>query len=90
MVPYENGRLSQAAKLLYEVILNNDPLYTGKVLPTAHQTKANDSEFNKAYEILQSDFKIRPIRIAKAGAWNYAFSMNLLLATILFFLNRHA
>jgi uncharacterized protein YcaQ len=34
---------------------------------------AKDSEFNKALEVLQSDFKILPTGVARAGAWKYAF-----------------
>ena len=37
-------------------------------------SNAKDSEFNKALEILQSDFKILPIGVARAGSWNYAFT----------------
>ena len=36
-------------------------------------SNAKDSEFNKALEVLQADFKILPIGVAKAGSWNYAF-----------------
>jgi uncharacterized protein YcaQ len=39
----------------------------------ARMSNAKDSEFNKALELLQSDFKILPIGVAKAGAWNYSF-----------------
>jgi len=34
---------------------------------------AKDSEFNKALEFLQADFKILPTGVARAGAWKYAF-----------------
>jgi hypothetical protein len=34
---------------------------------------ARDSEFNKALEILQADFKILPVGVAEAGAWKYSF-----------------
>jgi uncharacterized protein YcaQ len=34
---------------------------------------AKDSEFNKALEMLQADFKILPVGVARAGAWKYAF-----------------
>jgi uncharacterized protein YcaQ len=39
----------------------------------ARMSNAKDSEFNKALEILQADFKILPIGVAQAGAWKYAF-----------------
>jgi len=34
---------------------------------------AKESEFNKALEVLQSDFKIMPIGVSDAGAWKYSF-----------------
>jgi hypothetical protein len=34
---------------------------------------ARDSEFNKALELLQADFKILPVGVAEAGAWKYSF-----------------
>jgi hypothetical protein len=40
----------------------------------AHLTsKQSDTEFNRALEVLQADFKILPVGVAQAGAWNYAF-----------------
>jgi len=36
-------------------------------------TNAKESEFNKALEVLQKDFKILPVGVAKVGAWKYAF-----------------
>lgn len=73
LIPYEDGRLPQAAKLVYEAILDNGPLNTIDLRRMAHLSNAKDSEFNKALEILQADFKILPIGISQAGAWNYAF-----------------
>jgi hypothetical protein len=73
LIPYEDGRLPQGAKLVYEAILDNGPLNTIDLRRMAHMSNAKDSEFNKALEILQADFKILPIGVAQAGAWNYAF-----------------
>ena len=73
LIPYEDGRLPQGAKQVYETILDNGPLHTIDLRRMAHMSNAKDSEFNKALEILQSDFKILPIGVAKAGSWNYAF-----------------
>ena len=39
----------------------------------ARMTSAKDSEWNRALEDLQMDFKILPIGIAEAGSWKYAF-----------------
>jgi hypothetical protein len=73
LIPYEDGRLTQGAKQVYEAILDNGPLHTIDLRRMARMNNAKDSEFNKALEILQSDFKILPIGVAKAGSWNYAF-----------------
>jgi DNA glycosylase AlkZ-like len=73
LIPYEDGRMPQGAKQVYEAILDNGPLNTIDLRRLAHMSNAKDSEFNKALEILQADFKILPIGVAQAGAWNYAF-----------------
>jgi len=73
LIPYEDGRLPQGAKQVYETILDNGPLHTIDLRRLARMSNAKDSEFNKALEILQADFKILPIGVAQAGSWNYAF-----------------
>lgn len=73
LIPYEEGRLPQGAKQVYETILDNGPLNTVDLRRMARMSNAKDSEFNKALEILQADFKILPVGVAKAGAWNYSF-----------------
>jgi hypothetical protein len=73
LIPYEDGRMPQGAKQVYEAILDNGPLNTIDLRRLARMSNAKDSEFNKALEILQADFKILPIGVAQAGAWNYAF-----------------
>jgi len=73
LIPYQDGRLPQGAKQVYEAILDNGPLHTIDLRRLARMSNARDSEFNKALEILQADFKILPIGVAQAGSWNYAF-----------------
>jgi hypothetical protein len=73
LIPYEDGRLPQGAKQVYEAILDNGALNTIDLRRLARMSNARDSEFNKALEILQADFKILPTGVAQAGAWNYAF-----------------
>ncbi len=73
LLAYEEGRLTQAARQVYEAILRAGPLDTLSLRKEAHLTNARDSEFTRALEDLQSDFKIMPIGIAEAGAWNYAY-----------------
>jgi hypothetical protein len=74
LVVYEEGRLTMAAKLVYEAILKEGALNTIDLRKAARLTsKQSDSEFNRALEVLQADFKILPVGVAEAGAWNYSF-----------------
>ena len=73
LLAYEEGRLSQAAKQVYEALLTEGALHTIDLRSAAKLTNAKESEFNKALEVLQADFKILPVGVAKAGAWKYAF-----------------
>ncbi|MCS6993583.1 MAG: winged helix DNA-binding domain-containing protein [Anaerolineales bacterium] len=72
LIAYREGRLTLAAKNVYEALLDG-PLDTITLRRKAHLTTASDSEFNRALETLQADFKILPVGVAQAGAWNYAF-----------------
>lgn len=73
LLAYEEGRLTQSAKQVYEALLKEGQLHTIDLRAAAKLTNARESEFNKALEVLQSDFKILPVGVAKAGAWKYAF-----------------
>ncbi len=73
LLAYEEGRLSQAAKQVYETLLKEGALNTLDLRRAAKLANAKDSEFNKALEVLQSDFKILPVGVAEAGAWKYSF-----------------
>jgi hypothetical protein len=73
LLAYEEGRLTQAAKQVYEALLSEGPLHTIDLRSAAKLMNARESEFNRALEILQADFKILPVGVAKAGAWKYAF-----------------
>jgi hypothetical protein len=70
---YEEGRLTQAAKQVYETLLKEGALNTIDLRRAAKLANAKETEFNKAIEVLQADFKILPIGVAEAGAWRYAF-----------------
>jgi hypothetical protein len=71
---YEQGRLSQESRQVYETILREGPLDTVALRKAARLTgRESDSRFTKAITDLQADFKIMPIGVARAGAWNYAF-----------------
>jgi hypothetical protein len=73
LLAYEEGRLTQAAKQVYESLLKEGALNTIDLRRAAKLTNAKESEFNKALEVLQSDFKILPVGVSDAGAWKYAF-----------------
>jgi len=73
LLAYEEGRLTQAAKQVYESLLKEGALNTIDLRRAAKLTNAKESEFNKALEVLQSDFKILPVGVSEAGAWKYAF-----------------
>ena len=73
LLTYEEGRMTQAAKQVYETILNEGAMNTIDLRRAAKLANAKDSEFNKALEYLQSDFKILPIGVSDAGAWKYSF-----------------
>ena len=73
LLAYEEGRLTQAAKQVYEAILKEGALNTIDLRRAAKLTNAKESEFNKALEVLQADFKILPVGVSDAGAWKYSF-----------------
>jgi hypothetical protein len=74
LTQYEQGRLTAEAKTIYESLLENGPLDTISLRHLSRLTsRSSDSRFNTALSALQSDFKIMPIGIARAGGWNYAF-----------------
>ena len=73
IIAYQEGRMTSAAKQVYEALLDG-PLNTIDLRKAAHMTsKSSDTEFNRALEVLQTDFKILPVGVAQAGSWNYAF-----------------
>jgi len=72
LIAYHEGRLTQASKQVYETLLDNGALNTLDLRKKAKLSNAKDSEFNKALEQLQRDFKILPVGVAQAGAWKYS------------------
>jgi len=78
LLQYEEGRLSQEAKTVYEALLREGPLDTISLRKAAHLTsQESNSRFNRALEDLQIDFKILPVGVSNAGAWHYAFMYDL-------------
>jgi hypothetical protein len=71
---YEQGRLTLESRVVYEAVLDHGPLDTIALRREAHMTSTeSDSRFNRAITDLQADFKVVPVGVAQAGAWNYAF-----------------
>jgi hypothetical protein len=73
LLAYEEGRLTQAAKQLYETLLEKGSLDTLSLRKEARLLNAKESVFNRALEDLQKDFKVLPVGVAEVGAWRYAF-----------------
>ncbi len=78
LIQYEQGRMTQEAKSVYEALLHQGPLDTVALRKASRlSSRESDYRFNRALVALQIDFKILPIGVAKAGAWNYAFVYDL-------------
>src|SRR5512143_2147931 len=73
LIAYQEGRLTLAAKNIYEALLAQGPLDSISLRKAARMTSAKESEWNRALEDLQMDFMILPVGVAEAGAWKYAF-----------------
>jgi hypothetical protein len=75
---YDQGLLTAEAKSVYEALLREGPLDTLSLRRAAHlSSSANDSRFNKAADDLQKELKILPVGISEAGAWHYAFILDI-------------
>jgi hypothetical protein len=75
---YEQGKLTQEAKGVYEVLLREGPLDTVALRKAARlASRATDAAFARAMTDLQADFKILPVGVTQAGAWHYAYAYDL-------------
>lgn len=71
---YRDGTMTAEAKQIYEALLYDGPLNALALRRAASMTdKSSTYRFNKGLEELQMDFKVLPVGVAEAGAWNYAF-----------------
>jgi hypothetical protein len=77
IIAYEEGRLTLSAKQVYDALLDRGALDTISLRKEARLQNAKESEFNRALEDLQMDFKILPVGIAEAGAWRYSYRYDL-------------
>ncbi|HET6845362.1 MAG TPA: crosslink repair DNA glycosylase YcaQ family protein [Anaerolineales bacterium] len=73
ILAYEDGKLTLAAKNIYDALLTGGPLDSIALRKAARMIGAKESEWNRALEDLQMDFKILPVGVAEAGSWRYAF-----------------
>lgn len=74
LILYQQGFLPVEAKGVYETLLREGPLDTLALRKKSNlSSRASNSRFNRALDILQRDFRILPVGIAEAGTWNYAF-----------------
>ena len=75
---YEQGRMTQESRAVYEALLDESPLDTVALRRVTHMTnRESDSRFNRALTDLQADFKILPVGVTQSGAWRYAFAYDL-------------
>jgi hypothetical protein len=73
LILYEEGRLTNAARSIYEALLAEGPINSIDLHRITHMTgKAGDAEFNRALDELQMDYKVLPVGISDAGRWHYA------------------
>lgn len=77
-IQYEQGRMTQEARAVYEALLSQGPLDTVSLRRAARLTsRESEARFNRAISTLQADFKILPVGVTDAGAWHYAFAYDL-------------
>jgi len=77
IIAYEEGRLTLAARQVYDALLEKGALDTISLRKEARLLNATESVFNRALEDLQQDFKILPVGVAEAGAWRYSYRYDL-------------
>jgi hypothetical protein len=74
LLEYEAGTMSMEAKQIYEALLEHGPLDTVRLRREARlSSNGSKSRFDRALTELQVGFKVMPVGVAEAGAWNYAF-----------------
>ncbi len=75
---YEQGRMTQEAKAIYETLLEQGSLDTIALRRVTHlSSQTSESRFNRAVSDLQADFKIVPVGVTQSGAWHYAFAYDI-------------
>jgi hypothetical protein len=78
LIQYLEGRMTQEAKSIFEALLDKGPLNTLDLRRATRMTNPESkSRFERALVMLQSDFKVLPVGISRAGGWRYAFVYDL-------------
>jgi len=78
LLQYEEGRMTQEAKAIFEALLQKGPLDTVALRREARMTgEGSSARFERALAELQTGLKISPVGVAEAGAWRYAFIYDL-------------
>jgi hypothetical protein len=78
LLQYQEGRMKQETKVVYEILLHEGPMDTVALRRKARMTsRQSDYRFNRSLVELQMDFKILPVGVAEAGAWRYSFVYDL-------------
>lgn len=75
---YQEGKLTQECKLIFEALLKEGPMDTLSLRKAARLSSSDSSgRFNKAIGELQSDLRVLPVGVAEVGAWKYAYVYDL-------------
>lgn len=75
---YEQGRMTQEAKAVYEALLDSGPLDSITLRKSAHLASSeSESRFSRALTDLQADFKIMPVAVVDKGSWHYSFAYDI-------------
>lgn len=76
---YQEGRLTQEAKAIFETLLEKGALDTVALRREARlASRESKTRFDRALTELQVGLRILPVGVAEAGAWRYAFIYELL------------
>jgi len=74
LIQYQEGHLTQEARQVYEVLLDQGPLDTIALRKAAHlSSPESETRFNKALDQLMGNFNILPVGTCEAGGWHYSY-----------------
>jgi hypothetical protein len=76
---YADGLMTAEARAIYEALLEHGPLDTVRLRRESHMSaNSAKSRFDRALVELQVGLKVIPTGVVEAGAWNYAFTYEIL------------